>query len=87
MREYKASIEHLQLTQDLPASFYPSIELAPHVQTEDDQAPIRGTPSPTGGRKRNPETAYTKCFTIDSAQGQESFMVIMDGSFQVRTFI
>ncbi|KAK4548249.1 hypothetical protein LTR36_010119 [Oleoguttula mirabilis] len=35
-------------------------------------------------KQKNPDSHYPRIMTIDSAQGQEAFMVIVDGSFQCR---
>lgn len=89
---YRAAIERLQLEQELPVSWYPSID---EIASDADGASNgssssssgRSSPNPpaaTGGKKRNPETAYSRYLTIDAAQGQESFMVVMDASMQQR---
>ena len=80
--------------QQLPADFYPAVDevtsdsdAASSSSSSSDSGTTTPPPPPTNAtssKKRNPETAYSRYLTIDAAQGQESFMVVMDGSFQHR---
>lgn len=86
MKRYRAKIELLRRQDNLPRSWYPDVEELPADATttttsSSSSSSGRGTP-PTAIRKLNPESAYTKCHTIDSSQGQEAFMVVIDGSWQ-----
>lgn len=85
-RAYLQQINRLQQTEELPNGWYPNVqELAGRLQN----TPLRNgrpatTTDATAVKKRYPDNAYPPCLTIDSSQGQESFMVVMDTGFQHR---
>ena len=83
---YARRIEEMKISQHLPDTWFPTIEGQP-TNTASSSSSHSDSSSPqeqvhSVRRRRNPDGAYTKCHTIDSAQGQEAFMVVLDACFQ-----